>query len=167
MPPLHHRDPGVIGAAAENDRICAELICDGHHIHPSAVRAAFRLFGGARMCLISDAMSACGMPEGKYALGGQAVYVKNGLATLENGTIAGAASDLYTDFLNAVRFGIPPEDAVRAATWNPACEIGRQREIGSIEAGKCADFVVCAEDFRRLAVYIDGVRADGKDGGTA
>lgn len=167
MPPLHHRDPGVIGAAAENDRVCAELICDGHHIHPSVVRAAFRLFGGARMCLVSDAMSACGMPEGKYALGGQAVYVKNGLATLENGTIAGAASDLYTDFLNAVRFGIPPEDAIRAATWNPACEIDRQREIGSIEAGKCADFVVCAEDFQRLAVYIDGVREDGKDGGTA
>ena len=129
--------------------------------------AAVTRFLAARTDDPRGAMSACGMPEGKYALGGQAVYVKNGLATLENGTIAGAASDLYTDFLNAVRFGIPPEDAVRAATWNPACEIGRQREIGSIEAGKCADFVVCAEDFRRLAVYIDGVRADGKDGGTA
>lgn len=160
MPPLHHRDPGVIGAAAENDKVRAELICDGHHIHPSVIRAAFRLFGADRMCLISDAMSACGMPEGKYSLGGQDVYVKDGLATLAGGTIAGAASDLWTDLQNAVRFGIPAEDAVRAAAWNPACEIGREKEIGSIEPGKCADFVVCGSDLTRRAVYIDGRRAD-------
>ena len=166
MPPLHHREPGVIGAAAENERVSAELICDGHHIHPSAVRAAFRLFGAARICLISDAMSACGMPEGKYALGGQDVYVRDGLATLANGTIAGAASDLYADLRNALRFGIPEEDAVRAATWNPACEIGRQGEIGSIEPGKCADFVVCGEQSEPLAVWIDGRRIKGKDGKT-
>ena len=167
MPPLHHRNPGVIGAAAENEKVRAELICDGHHIHPSVIRAAFRLFGADRVCLISDAMSACGMPEGKYSLGGQDVFVKDGLATLSNGTIAGAASDLWTDMQNAVRFGIPAEDAVRAAAWNPACEIGREKEIGSIETGKRADFVVCDDKFLRLAVYIDGRRTDKEEGKTA
>jgi N-acetylglucosamine-6-phosphate deacetylase len=112
-------------------------------------------------------MSACGMPEGKYSLGGQDVFVKDGLATLSNGTIAGAASDLWTDMQNAVRFGIPAEDAVRAAAWNPACEIGREKEIGSIETGKRADFVVCDDKFRRLAVYIDGRRTDKEEGKTA
>lgn len=74
MPPLLHRAPGVIGAASERETVTAELIADGIHVHPSAVRAAFRLFPG-RVCLVSDALSACGMPEGEYMLGGQAIRV--------------------------------------------------------------------------------------------
>ena len=93
MPPIHHREPGVIGAASEQEKVTAELICDGLHVHPSAVRMAFRLFPG-RICLISDSLRCCGMPDGEYELGGQTVILRDQIARLEDGTIAGAASHL-------------------------------------------------------------------------
>ena len=155
MPPIHHRKPGVIGAASERDDVRAELICDGLHVHPSAVRMAFRLFPG-RICLISDSLRCCGMPDGEYELGGQQVFLAGGVARLADGTIAGAASDLTRDLRNAVRFGIPMETAIEAATINPAREIGREDEIGSIEAEKLADFVVCDDELNLSAVYIGG-----------
>lgn len=155
MPPIHHRKPGVIGAASERENVVAELICDGLHVHPSSVRMAFRLFPG-RICLISDSLRCCGMPDGEYELGGQQVFLAGGVARLADGTIAGAASDLYADMLNAIRFGIPREEAIRAATIRPAKEIGRDAEIGSIEAGKHADFVICGEDLQPKAVCIGG-----------
>ena len=155
MPPIHHRKPGVIGAASERENVRAELICDGFHVHPSSVRMAFRLFPG-RICLISDSLRCCGMPEGEYELGGQQVFLSGGVARLLDGTIAGAASNLYTDLRNAVAFGIPREEAIEAATIRPAREVGRADEIGSIEAGKLADFVVCDEDLNLSAVYIAG-----------
>ena len=157
MPPIHHRSPGVIGAASERDDVIAELICDGLHVHPSAVRMAFKLFPG-RICLISDSLRCCGMPDGEYELGGQRVFLSDGVARLADGTIAGAASDLYRDMRNAVSFGIDRDEAIRAATIRPAREIGQDREIGSIEAGKLADFVLCSEDLSLKAVYIGGVR---------
>ena len=155
MPPIHHRKPGVIGAASERENVRAELICDGLHVHPSSVRVAFRLFP-ERICLISDSLRCCGMPDGEYELGGQRVFLSGGVARLATGTIAGAASDLYTDMRNAVSFGIPKEEAIEAATLRPAREIGRADEIGSIEVGKYADFVVCGEDLAPSAVYIGG-----------
>ncbi len=155
MPGIHHRKPGVIGAASECENVAAELICDGLHVHPSAVRMAFRLFPG-RICLISDSLRCCGMPDGEYELGGQQVFLSGGVARLADGTIAGAASDLGRDMRNAVAFGIPREEAILAATIRPAQEIGRAHEIGSIEKGKLADFVVCDEDLNPSAVYIGG-----------
>ena len=155
MPPIHHRKPGVIGAASEREGVVAELICDGLHVHPSSVRMAFRLFPG-RICLISDSLRCCGMPDGEYELGGQRVFLSGGVARLAGGTIAGAASDLFADMQNAVSFGIPADEAILAATLRPAREIGRDKEIGSIEAGKLADFVVCEEDLTPRAVYIGG-----------
>ncbi len=157
MPPIHHRKPGVIGAASEQENVAAELICDGFHAHPSAVRMAFRLFP-RRICLISDSLRCCGMPDGEYELGGQPVFLKDGVARLCDGTIAGATSNLYEDMLNAVRFGIPEEDAIRAATILPAREAAADQETGSIEAGKLADFVVCTEELALLRVYIGGKR---------
>ncbi|MBR0041355.1 MAG: N-acetylglucosamine-6-phosphate deacetylase [Oscillospiraceae bacterium] len=157
MPPIHHRKPGVIGAASEREGVIAELICDGLHVHPSSVRMAFRLFPG-RICLISDSLRCCGMPDGEYELGGQQVFLSGGVARLADGTIAGAASDLFTDLRNAVAFGVPREEAVSAATIRPAREIGCEGEIGSIEREKLADFVVCGEDFSLRAVYIGGKR---------
>ena len=159
MPGIHHRKPGVIGAASEREDVAAELICDGLHVHPSAVRMAFRLFPG-RICLISDSLRCCGMPDGEYELGGQQVFLSGGVARLADGTIAGAASDLYADMRNAVSFGIPREEAIRAATIRPAREIGRADEIGSIEAGKYADFVVCDGALNARAVYIGGARVE-------
>ena len=157
MPPINHRSPGVIGAAFERDDVTAELICDGLHIHPSIVRMAFRLFPG-RICLISDALRCCGMPDGEYELGGQQVTLQGGAARLADGTIAGAACSLYEDMVNAIRFGIPVKEAILAATLTPAREIGMDQEIGSLEMGKRADFIVCDENWNLEQVYVDGVR---------
>ena len=157
MPPIHHRKPGVIGAAAERECVTAELICDGLHVHPSVVRMAFKLFPG-RICLVSDALRCCGMPDGEYELGGQTVFLKDCIARLADGTIAGSASNLYSCMLNAIAFGIPVAEAINAATITPARQLGRDSEIGSIEAGKLADFVVCDEALGRKAVYIGGVK---------
>ncbi len=155
MPPLHHRKPGVIGAASERPNVVAELICDGLHIHPSVIRAAFLLFPG-RICIISDSLRCCGMPEGEYELGGQQVYLKGRLATLADGTIAGSASNLYDCLLVTINCGIAPETAILSSTLLPARELGRDDEIGSIEDGKFADFIVCGESFERRAVYLGG-----------
>jgi len=156
MPGIHHRNPGVIPAAAENDTVRAELICDGLHVHPASVRLAFRLFGPERMVLISDALRCCGMEDGQYELGGQTVTLRDGIAKLPDGTIAGAATNLFQGMRNAMAFGIPEGDAVRVATWNPACAIGAQDRIGSIEEGKQADFLVCAPDYSSVQVYMAG-----------
>jgi N-acetylglucosamine-6-phosphate deacetylase len=96
------------------------------------------------------------MPDGEYELGGQQVFLKDSIARLEDGTIAGSASNLYSCMLNAIDFGIPAAEAINAATIIPAGEIGRQTEIGSIEAGKLADFVVCDEQLQPQAVYMGG-----------
>ena len=137
-----HRAPGLIGAAADYAS-SVELISDGHHVHPAAVRIAFSIFGEDRVCLISDAMMACGMADGEYELGGQNVTVKDGLATLASGTIAGSATPLTESFRRAVvEFGIPVESALRAATDNPSRVLGLEDEIGSIRVGKRADLTL-------------------------
>ena len=156
MPGIHHRKPGPIGAGSEREAVAAELICDGQHVHPSAVRMAFRLFPG-RICLISDALRCCGMPDGQYTLGGQDVFLKNSVARLADGTIAGSATNLYDCMRKAVEFGIPKEQAILSATLVPARELGREAETGSITPGKLADFVICDEALNRKAVYLSGV----------
>ena len=162
MPPLHHRKPGVIGAASERENVIAELICDGQHVHESVVRAAFRLFPG-RICLISDALRCCGMPDGIYELGGQSVTLKDHVARLADGTIAGAASHLFDDLRNAISFGIPIVDAITAATLTPAKEASADKVIGSINQGKYADFLVCNHDLNLLEVYIGGKKVPKED----
>lgn len=156
MPPIHHRKPGVIGACSEAENVHAELICDGLHVHPSSVRMAFRLFGAERVCLVSDALRCCGMPDGEYMLGGQRTFLRDSVARLADGTIAGSATNLFRCMQNAVSFGIRPEDAIRAASYNPACAIGAEELVGSIANGKLADFVVCGADFALREVYIGG-----------
>ena len=155
MPGIHHRKPGPIGAGSERENVVAELICDGQHIHPSAVRMAFKLFPG-RICLVSDALRCCGMPNGQYTLGGQDVFLYGGVAKLADGTLAGSATNLYDCMRKAVEFGIPKEQAILAATLIPAREIGREKEIGSIESGKLADFVVCDEELSLVMVFMGG-----------
>lgn len=155
MPPVHHREPAVIGAASENPKVRAELICDGLHVHPSAVRMGFSLFPD-RICIISDALRCCGMVEGAYEVGGQTVYLKDGVAKLPNGTIAGAATTLYEGMKNAISFGISVEKAIVSATKNPAKALGCEDEIGSIAVGKRADFIVCDENLDRKDVYLNG-----------
>ncbi|MCR5108367.1 MAG: N-acetylglucosamine-6-phosphate deacetylase [Lachnospiraceae bacterium] len=155
MSPLHHRNPGVIGAGAERDDIRAELICDGIHVHPSMVRLAFKLFPG-RICLISDASRCLGMPDGLYELGGQTVLLKERRVTLEDGTIAASATDLYDCMLNAVSFGVSVNEAVHSATLVPAKAVGCDDMVGSIEEGKWADFVICDKELNRIQVFKKG-----------
>lgn len=156
MPGIHHRTPGVIPAGAEAEQVSAEIISDGQHVHPAAVRLAFRVFGPARMVLISDSLRCCGMPDGEYELGGQQVFLSGGVARLADGTIAGSATNVYDCMLRAVSFGIPREDAVRAATYNPARQLGCLDVVGSIRDGKQADFVICGADLRRKSVWLAG-----------
>ena len=164
MGPVHHRSPGVIGAASEREKVTAELISDGLHVHPSAVRMAFRLFPG-RICLVSDALRCCGMADGDYELGGLPVRLNNGEARLPDGTLAGSVTDLFECMRRAVSFGIPEEEAVRAAACRPARVLGLEKELGDIAPGLAADFVVCGNDLRPERVFIRGEEIEeGKNG---
>lgn len=146
MQPFGHRAPGLIGAAMDDPECMVELICDGYHIHPSAIRAAFRMFGPERVILISDSMRATGMENGTYELGGQEVTVKDRKAVLKDGTLAGSATNLYGCMCKAVEFGIPLEQAIMAATANPARSIGIFDRVGSIRIGKQADLLLVSEN---------------------
>ena len=158
MPGINHRNPGVIPAAVETPGVRAEIISDGYHIHPAAVRLAFSMFGGERMVLISDSGRCEGLEDGsKFELGGQDAWLRNGVAKLADGTIACSATNLFDCMRNAISFGIKEEDAIRAASYNPACAIGAEAEVGSIETGKVADFVVCNDDYTGKRVFLAGV----------
>lgn len=156
MPAYHHRNPGVIGAAMDNENVMVELICDGVHIHESVVRGTFRMFGAERVILISDTMRAAGMADGDYTLGGQKVIVKGKLATLEDGTIAGSATNLMDCLRMAVKMGISLKDAVLAASYNPAKALGILADYGTLDEGKFANFVILNEDLSLRAVVHEG-----------
>lgn len=155
MPAFHHRDPGIVGATVETDAY-VELICDGVHVHPAVVQSVFRLFGDDRVCLISDAMRACGMPDGQYDLGGQVVYVADGCATIESGSLAGSITVLTDCLRRAVQFGIPLESALKAATINPARSVGLDRIVGSLSPGKQADILVMDRNLAIKYIIING-----------
>lgn len=158
MPPFGHREPGVVGAVADSHHVTAELICDGIHIHPSVVRAAFKILGENRIILISDSMRAAGMPDGTYTLGGQAVQVTKGRAVLvSSGALAGSASNLMECMKTSVKeMGIPLETAVACASENPAKRLGEYGRRGSITFGKKADLVLLDRDLNVKCVMKDG-----------
>lgn len=157
MPPIHHRNPGAIPAAVENPAVQAEIICDGFHIHPAAVRLAFTMFKN-RMILVSDSGRCAGQPEGTaFDLGGQMGYLRGGVARLADGTICCSAANLWGCLTNVLSWNIPEEEAVRAATYNPAKALGVQDKVGSIAEGKYADFLICAPDYSAKRVFIGGV----------
>lgn len=161
MPGFTHRAPGVVGAAFDHPEVRAELICDGIHIHPSVVRAVFRLFGAQRVILISDSLRATGMPDGQYPFGGQQIVVHGNRATMADdpNTLAGSVTSLMGCVRKAVEFGIPLSDAVRAASYNPACAIGIEGCAGSLDIGKRADFVLLEKDTLEIrAIVFNGQR---------
>lgn len=158
MNPFSHRAPGVVGAALDNEHCDVELICDGIHIHPSVIRATFQMFTAERVILISDSMMAAGMPDGDYSLGGQAVKMTGGnRAILKDGTIAGSATNLFDCMKHAISYGIPIEDAVAAATINPARAIGLDKRIGSLEKNKLADMLILNKDLAIKHILHHGV----------
>ena len=152
MNPMGHREPGVIGAAADNENCMVELIGDGIHIHPATVRNTFRLFGDSRVVLISDSMMATGMENGIYELGGQEVTMKDRKATLADGTIAGSATCLFGCMKSVISMGVPEREAILAATANPARSIGIYDEVGSLTPGKRADIVLTDEELNIVKV---------------
>lgn len=158
MPAFTHRAPGVIGAVYDSKHVMAEIICDGVHIHPAAVRATFEMMGEDRMILISDSMRAAGMPDGSYTLGGLDVNVVGNRATLaSDGAIAGSVTNLMDCMKTAVKtMNIPLETAVACATINPAKSLGIDAEYGSIRAGKKAHIVLMDQELNVQQVIKDG-----------
>ena len=156
MPSLHHRAPSVIGAAFDTPGVMAELICDGVHIHGAMVRLAFRLFGAERMILISDSLRATGMPDGQYPFGGQEIEVHGNRATIVGHpeTLAGSVTSLMGCLRQAVAFGIPLEDAVRASSYNPARSIKIDDRVGSLEIGKEASIVLLDKETLAIRAII-------------
>lgn len=152
MSGFSHRAPGVVGAVFDTPGVTAEIICDGFHIHPAALRVAFNLLKG-RICVISDSMRAAGLSDGVYDLGGQAVTVKGKTALLADGTIAGSVTNLHQELKNLVSYGVPMEEVLRAMTLTPAREIGLDQEIGTLEPGKRADIVVLDKDLEIVRVF--------------
>lgn len=158
MPPFTHREPGVVGAAADCPHVRAEIICDGVHIHPSVIRAAFKLFGADRMVLISDSLRCTGMPDGVYPFGGQEIELHGNRATIlgHPETLAGSVTDLMGCVRKAAEFGIPLQDAVRAAAVNSAQAIGIFDRYGSLEEGKAANMAVLDENLNLKDVIFQG-----------
>jgi len=152
MPAFNHREPGIVGAAFDNTGVMAELICDKVHIHPCMIRSTFRLFGEDRIILISDSMEATGMEDGTYSLGGQRVNKNGNKATLDNGTIAGSCTDLFTCFKNVVELGIPLKSAVKMASTNPAKSIGLGDKVGVIKPGAYADLLLLDKDLNIVKI---------------
>ena len=150
MMPLHHRDPGLVGAALERDDVFLQLIPDGIHIHPAVLRILFRTAGGKRICLITDATAPCGMEEGTEIQGvGGLITVQNGAVRLPDGTLAGSA--LLMD--EAVRrmhrlAGIPLESVFRMASLTPSEALCMDRDIGSARPGARADFTLTDDDLK-------------------
>ncbi|MDE7261116.1 MAG: N-acetylglucosamine-6-phosphate deacetylase, partial [Oscillospiraceae bacterium] len=154
MPSFLHRAPGVIGAALDAGA-SVELICDGLHIHPAVIRATYRMFGD-KLNLISDSLRCTGMPDGGYELGGQPIVMKDHKATLLDGTLAGSSISLLKAVQNVVRFGLPLEAAVYAASTAPAQAAGL--EVGVIAQGRPADLLVLDKNLELKAVFVDGKR---------
>lgn len=157
MPAFAHRAPGVVGAAYDAGAT-VELICDGLHIHPSAIRVTHRLFG-EKMVTISDSLRCAGMPDGQYELGGQPIEMNGGKATLlGTDTLAGSSTNLLEELRNLVRFGIALEDAVYAVTEAPAKAIKMADQMGCIAVGMPADLVMLTPELELDAVFVDGIK---------
>ncbi|MGC9529329.1 MAG: N-acetylglucosamine-6-phosphate deacetylase [Candidatus Bipolaricaulaceae bacterium] len=153
---LHHREPGAVGAALDSDAY-VELICDGVHVHPAAVRLVARVKGFDRICLITDAVSAAGLADGDYELGGLKVLARGGVARLEDGTLAGSTLTLERAVRNFMEFtGCSLPQAIRCATLTPARLLGVDHHKGSLEVGKDADLVVLDDELRVRYTIVGG-----------
>ena len=154
MTPMHHVNPGPVGAAIEKN-IYVQVICDGVHIHKSVINMLYRTFGKERMVLISDSMNGAGLDEGIYEFGGQKVRICDGVARTLDGVVAGSTSNLFKCVKKAVEFGIPEKDAFEMASLTPASLIGEKTK-GKLEQGYDADFVAVDEDFNPVMTVIGG-----------
>lgn len=153
---LHHRDPGVIGAGLVNPNSYIEIIADGHHVHPTAIDIAYRCCGN-RLTLITDAMSAAGMPDGDYSLGEYTVKMKQGVVTTDSGSLAGSTLSLPHAVKNIQQWlNLSLDKAWLMASLTPAKSLGLQHQIGSLEVGKRASMVAIQSDFSIVKTWVNG-----------
>ena len=154
---IHHRDIGLLGAGLLNDSVYTELICDLHHVSAPAIELLYRLKGKDKIVLITDSMEARFLDEGQYELGGQKVYVKNGVATLNDGTLAGSILRMNDAVKNIQKtLNISLEEAIDFATINPAKNMGVEKFKGSLDIGKDADYIVIDRNLNVIKTYIAG-----------
>ncbi|MCJ0574023.1 N-acetylglucosamine-6-phosphate deacetylase [Enterococcus cecorum] len=154
---LNHREPGMVGAMLTVKEIFAELIADGHHVHPKAVELLVQTIGYDKVALITDCMMAGGMPDGDYILGEFPVVVANGTARMKEGNLAGSILKLYEGMRNVVKWGVAtPYQAVMMASYIPAVSCNISDQCGSIQKGRAADFIVLDKEMNLVATYLDG-----------
>ncbi len=157
MRSFSHREPGIVGVSLTDERVYCELINDRVHLHDAATSMAIKMKGIDKIILVSDAMRAAGLEDGEYELGGQKVYVKEGAARLENGSLAGSTLNLRDAVYNMIKWmDIPIHDAVRMASLNPAKAIKIDDRKGSVETGKDADLIIFDEDINMKAGIVGG-----------
>ena len=158
MRPLHHREPGAVGALLDRDEATCEVIADGVHLDDITVRLTARAAGPGRLVLVSDAMAAAGMPDGSYQLGSQRVSVAGGVARLleDSAAIAGSTATLADVVRHTVAAGLPVSDVAAAASTTPARVLGLADRTGALSPGLAADLVVCDEEFRPCAIMRHG-----------
>ncbi|SFM07287.1 N-acetylglucosamine-6-phosphate deacetylase [Paenibacillus sp. 1_12] len=155
---LHHREPGTVGAIMSNPAIMAEVIADGHHVHPTVIGLLAQAKGPSELLLITDAMSAAGLGNGEYDLGGLGVIVHDGVARLKEGdSLAGSTLTMIEAFRYAVlRAGISVEHASRMASGNPARELRIDQSTGSLQPHKQADVLLLDKQLELKHVWIGG-----------
>lgn len=163
MTPLHHRQPGVVGAALENEQVFCELIADNLHVHPAVQRLVLRLKGLEHVLLVTDAMRACGMGEGVYDLGGQKVLVADHAARLTDGTLAGSVLTMDQALRNFRKnTGISVAETVKMVTENPASLLHLEEITGRLAADRPADITVFQENFDVQYTFVSGDEKYGK-----
>lgn len=157
---LHHREPGMVGAALSLDNVYAEVIADGHHVHPAAINILLKSRGASETVLVSDCMRAGGQEEGLSTLGEYAVEIKEGQARLvEGGSLAGSILQLIEAVKNLVSWELTDlATAIRMASLNPAKSVGLDHVCGKIASGYVADFIVINEAGELKATFLDGMK---------
>ncbi len=152
MRPWHHREPGAAGALLDRNEVTCEIVADGVHLHDMTVRLTARAAGSGRLVLVTDAMAAAGMRDGRYRLGSRQVDVAGGVARLVGetgapGAIAGSTATMAAVVRHAVAAGVPVPEAAAAASTTPARVLGLGERTGALRPGLAADLVVCDEEF--------------------
>ncbi len=157
MRPLHHREPGILGAVMGQDDVYAELIFDCIHVHPQSAKLLLRCKGSEKVVLVSDCMRAGGMPDGQYMLGDTKTFVRGGIARTAEGNLAGSTLKLIDGVHNLVeQLAVPLEDAVKMASETPAKALGLFHELGSISVGKAADIIAVDKEHQVRFAMVDG-----------
>ncbi|OJG27729.1 N-acetylglucosamine-6-phosphate deacetylase [Enterococcus caccae] len=157
MPPIHHRAPGLVTAALENDDVSVQAIVDGIHLHPGIVRLLHKIKGADGVILITDALQAMGVGDGAYEFGGHQVTVENGVARLKDGTLASSTVTMNEALRLSVEMGIPLDDAIKMGATTPATILG-EKKIGKIEVGYDADLILLDKEFSVIEKILKGHR---------